>query len=286
MRCSAFGSTARRSTTRDGRGEPLPAPTREVVRLSPPPFMTDWSPDERRRFVVNAVRDVAQESRRRHRTSGTKPLGARTVLTAATPRATYVVQADTRTHLPHIDPPRVPAHEERTRREGRGVSTRRHVSYGRDEATFDFPSDASRQHPHSCKHARRPPSAPTRNPTKPFRESIPARYVRLLATSCRDGHVAPPPPHAVATDPSLVRVQSTRRSHPNNQRCDSSFEKRVAPLGGQEGAWGPHARILRAMSYRFLVCDVFTDRRFGGNQLAVLPDASGLSAEQMQQVAR
>ena len=40
------------------------------------------------------------------------------------------------------------------------------------------------------------------------------------------------------------------------------------------------------MRYRFYTCDVFTDRRFGGNPLAVFPDARGLSAEQMQQIAR
>ena len=40
------------------------------------------------------------------------------------------------------------------------------------------------------------------------------------------------------------------------------------------------------MSYRFHICDVFTERRFGGNPLAVLPDARGLSSEQMQQIAR
>lgn len=40
------------------------------------------------------------------------------------------------------------------------------------------------------------------------------------------------------------------------------------------------------MRYRFLICDVFTDRRFGGNQLGVLPEATGLSTEQMQQIAR
>jgi trans-2,3-dihydro-3-hydroxyanthranilate isomerase len=40
------------------------------------------------------------------------------------------------------------------------------------------------------------------------------------------------------------------------------------------------------MGYRFLTCDVFTDRRFGGNQLAVLPDASGLTDAQMQQITR
>src|SRR5262245_24800464 len=40
------------------------------------------------------------------------------------------------------------------------------------------------------------------------------------------------------------------------------------------------------MGYRYYICDVFTDTRFGGNQLAVLPDALGLSDRQMQQVAR
>ena len=38
--------------------------------------------------------------------------------------------------------------------------------------------------------------------------------------------------------------------------------------------------------YRYLHYDVFTDRRFGGNQLAVFPDAAGLSAQTMQQIAR
>jgi len=38
--------------------------------------------------------------------------------------------------------------------------------------------------------------------------------------------------------------------------------------------------------YRYLHYDVFTDRRFGGNQLAVFPDARGLSARTMQQIAR
>ena len=39
------------------------------------------------------------------------------------------------------------------------------------------------------------------------------------------------------------------------------------------------------MQYRFLTCDVFSDRRFGGNQLAVLPDARGLEPAQMQAIA-
>ena len=38
--------------------------------------------------------------------------------------------------------------------------------------------------------------------------------------------------------------------------------------------------------YRYLTCDVFTSTRFGGNPLAVLPDAEGLSGEDMQRIAR
>ncbi len=40
------------------------------------------------------------------------------------------------------------------------------------------------------------------------------------------------------------------------------------------------------MKYKYYTCDVFTNRRFGGNQLAVLPDARGLDDKRMQQVAR
>jgi trans-2,3-dihydro-3-hydroxyanthranilate isomerase len=38
--------------------------------------------------------------------------------------------------------------------------------------------------------------------------------------------------------------------------------------------------------YPYLHYDVFTERRFGGNQLAVFPQAAGLSAPKMQQIAR
>jgi trans-2,3-dihydro-3-hydroxyanthranilate isomerase len=38
--------------------------------------------------------------------------------------------------------------------------------------------------------------------------------------------------------------------------------------------------------YRYLHYDVFTDRRFGGNQLAVFPEAAGLSTVMMQQIAK
>jgi trans-2,3-dihydro-3-hydroxyanthranilate isomerase len=40
------------------------------------------------------------------------------------------------------------------------------------------------------------------------------------------------------------------------------------------------------MRYRYFICDVFTTERFGGNQLAVLPEADGLSGREMRSVAR
>jgi trans-2,3-dihydro-3-hydroxyanthranilate isomerase len=40
------------------------------------------------------------------------------------------------------------------------------------------------------------------------------------------------------------------------------------------------------MKYKYAICDVFTETRFGGNPLAVLPHADGLSDQQMQQIAR
>lgn len=38
--------------------------------------------------------------------------------------------------------------------------------------------------------------------------------------------------------------------------------------------------------YRFILCDVFTTSRFGGNPLAVIPDADGLTTDEMQSIAR
>lgn len=40
------------------------------------------------------------------------------------------------------------------------------------------------------------------------------------------------------------------------------------------------------MSYRYHTADVFTDRMFGGNQLAVFPEASGISDKQMMSITR
>src|SRR4051812_31551687 len=39
-------------------------------------------------------------------------------------------------------------------------------------------------------------------------------------------------------------------------------------------------------SYKFVTADVFTSTRFGGNQLAVFPDARGLDADVMLRITR
>src|ERR1700740_213138 len=40
------------------------------------------------------------------------------------------------------------------------------------------------------------------------------------------------------------------------------------------------------MKYAFQIIDVFSSTPFGGNQLAVLPDATGISTQGMQKIAR
>jgi predicted PhzF superfamily epimerase YddE/YHI9 len=40
------------------------------------------------------------------------------------------------------------------------------------------------------------------------------------------------------------------------------------------------------MKYTFHIFDVFSSTRFGGNQLAVLPNAAGISTQGMQKIAR
>ena len=44
--------------------------------------------------------------------------------------------------------------------------------------------------------------------------------------------------------------------------------------------------MASARSVRFYTLDVFTSKRFGGNPLAVVPDAAALTSEQMQNIAR
>src|SRR3954464_13535657 len=43
---------------------------------------------------------------------------------------------------------------------------------------------------------------------------------------------------------------------------------------------------MSTMNARYYTADVFTDRRFGGNQLAVFPDARDIAPELMPRIAR
>jgi trans-2,3-dihydro-3-hydroxyanthranilate isomerase len=42
---------------------------------------------------------------------------------------------------------------------------------------------------------------------------------------------------------------------------------------------------MSTRKFKYVTCDVFTDQRYGGNPLAVLPDARGLTTAQMQRIA-
>ena len=44
--------------------------------------------------------------------------------------------------------------------------------------------------------------------------------------------------------------------------------------------------MIELKSYKFFTCDVFTSTRFSGNQLAVVPEAEGLTGDQMQKIAK
>jgi hypothetical protein len=52
-----------------------------------------------------------------------------------------------------------------------------------------------------------------------------------------------------------------------------------------DGWWILEFSKVSPMQRRYLTIDVFTDRMFGGNPVAVVPDAAGLSVSQMQAIA-
>lgn len=75
---------------------------------------------------------------------------------------------------------------------------------------------------------------------------------------------------------SLTIVQKPRSTL---GRPEDSLEHHVC----RESRSDPEPPLMRR--YKFVTVDVFTERRFGGNQLAVLPDALGLSDTEMQAIA-
>src|SRR5215472_2936731 len=56
----------------------------------------------------------------------------------------------------------------------------------------------------------------------------------------------------------------------------------ASPITARAAAAG---RGAKAMQIAFVTVDVFTDRKFGGNPLAVVPDATALTGTQMQAIA-
>ena len=52
----------------------------ETVRLSPMPFLAERSAADQQRFVIDAVREVEEETAERHRSNGSRPIGARLVM--------------------------------------------------------------------------------------------------------------------------------------------------------------------------------------------------------------
>lgn len=61
------------------RGEHKLSPSTEIVHLSPLPFLEERSPDEQRKFMVAAVRQIEEQTAEIHRQNGTEPLGARAI---------------------------------------------------------------------------------------------------------------------------------------------------------------------------------------------------------------
>lgn len=58
------------------------------------------------------------------------------------------------------------------------------------------------------------------------------------------------------------------------------------PTGRERSCVACGSIILRAVQYRFVIADVFTERAFAGNQLAVFPRAEGIPDRAMQAIAR
>src|SRR5689334_2306964 len=78
---------------------------------------------------------------------------------------------------------------------------------------------------------------------------------------------------------------------PSTQSILVSPFRPARPSGWLRCRLGPALRStlssrLESMKYTFHIVDVFSSKPFGGNQLAVLPNAAGISTEGMQKIAR
>src|SRR5689334_5467736 len=82
--------------------------------------------------------------------------------------------------------------------------------------------------------------------------------------------------------PSISRRRSRRAPRSPSRRSRSALRSRSSCSSAPE----PFDEKGKPMRYDFMILDVFTDKAFGGNQLAVLTDARGITAEAMQKIAR
>jgi trans-2,3-dihydro-3-hydroxyanthranilate isomerase len=75
-------------------------------------------------------------------------------------------------------------------------------------------------------------------------------------------------------------VRARHGTSPSDWRTGLAFTMRPRYFAADTAA------ATNRLKYRYYICDVFTEMRFGGNQLAVLPETDGLSDHQMQQITR
>lgn len=73
-----YNRTAEYQARRRGEHKLFPSP--ETVYLSPPPFLEKLTVEQRRQFMVDAVRQVEEQTRERHRVDKTQALGIPAIL--------------------------------------------------------------------------------------------------------------------------------------------------------------------------------------------------------------
>jgi REP-associated tyrosine transposase len=73
-----FDRTMQDEARRRGQGD-VESPSRQVVRLTPPPFLAGWSPERRQAYVIQAIEALEAETARRNRQQKCEPLGARAI---------------------------------------------------------------------------------------------------------------------------------------------------------------------------------------------------------------
>src|SRR5215208_5040644 len=128
------------------------------------------------------------------------------------------------------------------------------------------------------------PGRPARGQAMPISPSSPRSPPRSISRTATWRQTAP-----------CRWATATCRGRPSSSGCWAASRPRKCwpasrPTARRMGASPPRSasrsseeHVMRTFS--FVTVDVFTDRRFGGNPLAVFPDAQGLSDGEMQSLA-